>query len=135
MAKAGSVIVVATSGERSNPTECRQSFLAYGEKKHSSSSIKAGSQQRNKADGPYNFSMAHRIVCPCVTRPQCGTWIVVRPQSESGIDKPKMSTRCPAPNCGKEFEFDWTETRVYEVPLELFERRNSYRSELQEAGT
>ena len=46
-----------------------------------------------------------------------------------------MSTRCPAPNCGKEFEFDWSETQVHEVPLELFERRHFYRSELQEAGT
>jgi hypothetical protein len=46
-----------------------------------------------------------------------------------------MSTRCPVPECGKEFEFDWSETRVNEVPLELFERRHFYRSELQEAGT
>jgi hypothetical protein len=46
-----------------------------------------------------------------------------------------MSTRCPVPECGKEFEFDWSETRVHEVPLELFERRHFYRSELQEAGT
>jgi hypothetical protein len=38
-------------------------------------------------------------------------------------------------DCGKEFDFDWRETRVYEVPLELVERRHFYRSELQEAGT
>jgi len=79
--------------------------------------------------------MAHRIVCSCVTCPKCGTWIVIRPEPEPGTDKPKMSTRCPVPECGKEFEFDWSETRVHEVPLELFERRYFYRSELQEAGT
>ena len=81
------------------------------------------------------FCMAHRIVCSCVTSPKCGTWIVIRPQPEPGTDKPKMSTRCPVAECGKEFEFDWSETRVHEVPLELFERRHFYRSELQEAGT
>jgi len=79
--------------------------------------------------------MAHRIVCSCVTCPKCGTWVVVRPQSEPGTGKPKMSTRCPAPNCGKEFEFDWSETQVHDVPLALFERRHFYRSELREAGT
>lgn len=41
-------------------------------------------------------------------------------------------TLCPAPDCHREFEFARDETRAFEVPLALFERRHFYRSELQE---
>jgi hypothetical protein len=78
------------------------------------------------------ISISSIALCARVSR---GTWVVIRPQREPGTDKPKMSTHCPAPNYGKEFKFDWSETRVYEVPLELFERRHFYRSELQESET
>ena len=33
------------------------------------------------------------------------------------------------PECGKEFEFESGDTRIFEVPLPLFERRHFYRSE------
>lgn len=75
-------------------------------------------------------------LCAYASPPQVrNTWVAIRPRPEPGTDKPKMSTRCPVRECGKECEFDWSETRVHEVPLELFERRHFYRSELQEAGT
>jgi len=76
------------------------------------------------------FRMADRIACSCVTCPKCGTWVVVRQQSESGVSKEKFRASCPVPECGKEFEFEIGETRVFEVPLPLFERRHFYRSEL-----
>ena len=41
---------------------------------------------------------------------------------------------CPAAECGKQFEFEASEARVFEVPLALFERRYFYRSELQESA-
>ena len=37
---------------------------------------------------------------------------------------------CPAPECGKEFEFDSGEIRVFEARLPLFERHHFCRSEL-----
>jgi hypothetical protein len=43
----------------------------------------------------------------------------------------KVRESCPVPECGKEFEFETGETRVFEVPLPLFERRHFYRSELR----
>ena len=78
----------------------------------------------------YNFEMADRIACSCVTCPKCGSWVVVRQQPESGENKRKLKATCPAPECGKEFEFETDETRLFEVPLPLFERRHFYRSEL-----
>jgi hypothetical protein len=77
----------------------------------------------------YNLSMADRIACSCVTCPKCGTWVVVRQRTEIGETKIRES--CPVPECGKEFEFESGETRVFEVPLPLFERRHFYRSELR----
>ena len=74
--------------------------------------------------------MADRIACACVTCPKCGTWVVVRQQTEGGENKTKFRESCPAPECGKEFEFEAGETRVFEVSLPLFERRHFYRSEL-----
>jgi hypothetical protein len=50
------------------------------------------------------------------------------------VQQEKSLTSCPAAECGKEFEFEASETRVFEIPLPLFERRHFYRSELQETG-
>ena len=74
--------------------------------------------------------MADRIACSCVTCPKCGTWIVVKPQSALVVDKNKFRASCPAPECGRDFELEAVETRLFEVPLPLFERRHFYRSEL-----
>jgi len=54
----------------------------------------------------------------------------VRQQTEGGENKKKLRAICPAPECGKEFEFETDETRLFEVPLTLFERRHFYRPEL-----
>jgi len=78
--------------------------------------------------------MADRIVCSCVTCPKCGIWVVIRPQNQLAFSKEKSLAICPAEECGKEFEFEASETRVFEVPLPLFERRHFYGSELQETG-
>jgi hypothetical protein len=67
--------------------------------------------------------MADRIVCSCVTCPKWGTWVVVTPQSEAGPGKGKFRASWPAGDCGKEFEFEASETRLFDVPLPLFERR------------
>jgi hypothetical protein len=58
---------------------------------------------------------------------------VVRQPNELGSTQEKFRAVCPAPECGKEFEFEASETRVFELPLPLFERRHFYRSELREA--
>ena len=47
-----------------------------------------------------------------------------------GRSKEKFRASCPVPECGKEFEFEIGETRVFDLPLPLFERRHFYRSEL-----
>jgi hypothetical protein len=78
----------------------------------------------------YNLGMADRIACSCVTCPKCGTWVVVKQQSEFGVRREKFWASCPAPECGKEFEFESAETRLFELPLAIFERRYFYRSEL-----
>src|SRR6266498_273343 len=75
--------------------------------------------------------MADSIPCSCVTCPKCGIWVVVKEPSEPGMGKERFRANCPAPECGKEFEFGADETRVFEVPLPLFERRHFYRSELR----
>jgi hypothetical protein len=54
----------------------------------------------------------------------------VRQQTDARENKKKLRATCPAPDCGKEFEFETDETRFFEVPLPLFERRHFYRSEL-----
>jgi hypothetical protein len=79
--------------------------------------------------------MPDRIVCACVTCPKCGIWVVIRPQNQLVFTKETCLAICPAAECGKEFEFKASETRVFDVPLPLFERRHFYRSELHEAGT
>lgn len=76
--------------------------------------------------------MADRITCSCVTCSKCGSWVVLRPQDQLAFDSEKCLAICPAAECGKQFEFEANEARVFEVPLALFERRYFYRSELQE---
>lgn len=79
--------------------------------------------------------MADRIVCSCVTCPKCGTWVVVRAHAVTGSEPSKIKILCPAPDCGKQFEFDGEEARTFEVPHSLFERGHFYRSELRETRT
>lgn len=75
--------------------------------------------------------MADRILCSCVTCPKCGTWVVVKQQADFATSKEKFRVSCPEPECGREFEFESVETRVFELPLPLFERRHFYYSELR----
>ena len=70
--------------------------------------------------------MTERIACSCVSCPKCGTWVVVGQQAEPGAGKEKFRASCPAPECGKEFDFGIGEIRVFELPLLLFDRRHSY---------
>jgi hypothetical protein len=37
---------------------------------------------------------------------------------------------CAMPDCAKEFSFDAVDTRIFDLPFYLFERRYFYRSEL-----
>ena len=59
-----------------------------------------------RLEGPYNFRMADRIFCSCVTCPKCGAWVVVRLQDQLAYSKEKYSAICPAPECGKELARD-----------------------------
>lgn len=79
--------------------------------------------------------MADRIACLCVTCPQCGTWIVLPSRVAIDESQPKSKIRCAAPDCCREFEFNWDEIRTFDLPFLLFERRHFYRSELAEAST
>jgi hypothetical protein len=45
-------------------------------------------------------------------------------------NKNVVNTTCPGPECGKQFAFAVGETKVFELPMSLFERRHFYRSEL-----
>ncbi|HXP17483.1 MAG TPA: hypothetical protein VN868_10300 [Terriglobales bacterium] len=45
-------------------------------------------------------------------------------------NKEKLNAVCPAPECGKQFAFAGGETKVFELPLNLFERRHFFRSDL-----
>ena|SRR5581483_7653518 len=83
----------------------------------------------------HNREMADRIACSCVTCPKCGTWVVVREPAELGSSKEKFRAGCPVPECGKAFEFELSETQVFEIPLPLFERRHFFGSELRESMT
>jgi hypothetical protein len=74
--------------------------------------------------------MPDRIVCSCVTCPRCGTWVVVERELAREANKTKLNTMCPAPDCSKPFDFSTSETKVFELPLNLFERRHFFRSEL-----
>jgi hypothetical protein len=55
---------------------------------------------------------------------------VVTQPSQLARGEEKLRASCPVSECGKEFVFELGETRVFEVPLLLFERRHFYRSEL-----
>ena len=85
------------------------------------------------AGSAYNLAMADRILCSCVTCPKCGTWIVVEREIRSGAKQGKFRATCGVPECGKEFEFEDRETRVFELPPSIFERRHFYRSELRDS--
>jgi hypothetical protein len=61
---------------------------------------------------------------------EIGTWIVVKEPTERGVRKDKFRANCHA-ECGEAFEFELSETRVFEIPLPLFERRHFYGSELR----
>jgi hypothetical protein len=74
--------------------------------------------------------MPDRIVCSCVTCPRCGTWVVVEREMTREANKEKLNAVCPAPECGKQFAFAGGETKVFELPLNLFERRHFFRSDL-----
>ena len=79
----------------------------------------------------YNSGMADRIVCACVICPGCGSWVVVEGEiSRSNNPEDKLTTTCPLPECSKAFVFTTDETRAFDVPTSLFERRHFYRSEL-----
>jgi hypothetical protein len=78
----------------------------------------------------YNLEMADRIACSCVTCPKCGAWVVVKQQDRTGETQEKSRATCPVPECGNEFAFELGETRVFDLPLFLFERRYFYCSEL-----
>jgi hypothetical protein len=56
---------------------------------------------------------------------------VVKELTAPGSAKEKFRANCQAPECGKDFEFEATEARIFEVPVRLFERRHFFRSELR----
>jgi hypothetical protein len=87
----------------------------------------------NSQDGKIIYTesqMSDRIVCSCITCPKCGTWVVVEREMTRETNKEKLNTTCPGPECGKQFAFAAGETKVFELPMSLFERRHFYRSEL-----
>jgi hypothetical protein len=88
---------------------------------------------REQWQSAYNLPMADRILCSCVTCPKCGTWIVVEREIRSGAKQGKFRATCGVPECGKEFEFEDREIRVFELPPSVFERRHFYRSELRDS--
>ena len=88
---------------------------------------------REQWQSAYNLTMADRILCACVTCPKCGTWIVVEREIRSGAKRGKFRATCGVPECGKEFDFEDRETRVFELPPSIFERRHFYRSELRDS--
>jgi len=83
-------------------------------------------------DRLYNLWVPDRILCSCVTCPTCGAWVVVQGRNpRDNNNKDRLRTTCALPECGKEFSFDEGETRVFELPVSLFERRHFYGSELR----
>jgi hypothetical protein len=56
--------------------------------------------------------------------------VVVEREMTRETNKEKLNTICPGPECGKQFAFAVGETKVFELPMTLFERRHFYRSEL-----
>ena len=45
--------------------------------------------------------------------PEVRNWVVI-PQNQLALSKEKSLASCPAAECGKEFEFEPSETRVFE---------------------
>jgi hypothetical protein len=60
-----------------------------------------------------------------------GPGVVVKELTAAGSGKEKFRANCQAPESGKEFEFEASETRIFEVSVPLFERRHFFRSELR----
>ena len=58
---------------------------------------------------------------------------MVEREIRSGAKQGKFKATCCAPECGKEFEFEEGETRVFELSHAIFERRHFYRSELRDS--
>jgi hypothetical protein len=56
--------------------------------------------------------------------------VVVEREMTRETNKDKVNTTCPGPECGKQFAFAAGDTKVFELPMSLFERRHFYRSEL-----
>jgi hypothetical protein len=56
--------------------------------------------------------------------------VVVEREMTREAKKENLNTTCPGPECGKQFTFAVGETKVFELPMSLFERRHFYRSEL-----
>jgi hypothetical protein len=56
--------------------------------------------------------------------------VVVEREMARETNKERLSTTCPAPECGKQFVFVPGETKVFELPMSLFEQRHFFRSEL-----
>ena len=79
----------------------------------------------------YNFCVADTFLCACVTCPGCGSWLVVERELAIGRGQGAFRATCAVPDCGKEFKFEEGETRVFELPASLVERRHFYRSELR----
>jgi hypothetical protein len=49
---------------------------------------------------------------------------VVEREIRSGTKQGKFRATCGVPECGKEFEFEDRESRVFELPPAIFERRH-----------
>src|SRR5258708_7272819 len=79
----------------------------------------------------YNGCVADRILCSCVTCPSCGAWVVIQGRISGQANcRDVLSTTCPVQECRKEFLFEEAESRLFDLPLLLFERRHFYRSDL-----
>jgi hypothetical protein len=76
--------------------------------------------------------MEQCIACSCVTCPGCGAWIVVHQGSRTVINDQNaaLGATCSVPQCGREFSFVAGDTKIFDLPVTLFERRHFYRSEL-----
>jgi hypothetical protein len=100
-------------------------MLSGGESAASKSGRRGiATNRREQWQSAYNLAMADRILCSCVTSTKCGTWIVVEREIRSGAKQGKFRATCSVTECGKEFEFEDRETRVFELPASIFERRH-----------
>lgn len=70
----------------------------------------------------------------CSVRDMSWLWgLVVVQGRAAGHDQNegRLNITCPVQERGKQFVFEGSETRVFELPVSFFERRHFYRSELQ----